>query len=477
MPSISPTALATLRAALSPSAAVYLPEEDGYSTKRWAVNAEKPAALVACPVTSEDVVQILTFTQSKGPYAAQEKIGFAVKSGGYSPSGTSSSEGGIVIDLGAKMHDIRVDPTAKLVYAGGGCTWGQVDAAAIDFGLATVSGMLNNIGVGELTLDAGLGWLTGQHGMVIDNVVQMTVVTSWGDILIASQSENSDLFWALRGGGGNFGIVTQFAYRLYEQRPQVYSSALVFPPPMAGPVTAELNAWLSERTCSENALVIYTKGVTSQPVMVLHLVYNGDPEEGEKKFERFKKLCPVRDTSGSIPFTKLNTLQNAHTKPGKFGLIHASAIPAVSSGIPTEFITSTFSSWLKFMQQHPAIENLVTLIQFHHPDKRCSVASDATAYPNRQRVYDLKFMIQWTDPKFTWEAQDALERLSDVFNEAQEKHFTSEVINTHLCSHLDENLFTSAEIEARFGDNYQRLVEVKNKFDPSGLFGEWFVSR
>ncbi|KAG8696146.1 hypothetical protein FRC08_007333 [Ceratobasidium sp. 394] len=147
MPPVDPTALATLRAALSPSAGVYLPGEEGYSTKRWAVNAEKPAALVACPATPEDVVQILTFAQGKAPYESQTELEFVVKSGGYSPSGASSSDGGLVIDLEPKMQNVRVDPNAKLAYVGAGCLWGQVEEAAIEHGLAPVSGVSNHIGV------------------------------------------------------------------------------------------------------------------------------------------------------------------------------------------------------------------------------------------------------------------------------------------------------------------------------------------
>ncbi|KAG9089948.1 hypothetical protein FRC07_012221, partial [Ceratobasidium sp. 392] len=358
MSPIDPSTLESLRGTLSSSAGVYLPGEDGYSTKRWAANAENPAALVACPATPEDVVQILAFAQGKAPYESQKRLEFVVKSGGYGPSGASSSDGGIVIDLNPKMQNVRIDPNAKLAYVGAGCLWGQVEEAAIEHGLAPVSGVLNQIGVGGLTLEGGFGWLCGQHGLTIDNVVQMTVVTAFGEILTASDSENPDLFWALCGGGGKFGLVTEFVYRLHEQRPTLYSSVLVFPPPTVGAVVPELNSWLSQRTPAENAALIYTIGTTGQPVLVLHLVFNGDPEEGAKKFERFKKLCPVRDISGAIPFVKLNTLQNEHTKGGKFAVVRAGTIPAVSTGLPVDFVTSTFTTWLKFLKQYPAVDNV-----------------------------------------------------------------------------------------------------------------------
>ncbi|KAG9106055.1 hypothetical protein FRC07_008988, partial [Ceratobasidium sp. 392] len=147
MTAIHGSALAALRAALSPEATISLPGDTTYSTKRWARNAEKPAGVVVCPATPEDVAQALAFVQGKGAYSAQEKLDFAVKSGGHSPSGASSSNGGLVIDLQPNMHGARVDPDAKLVYVKGGSVWGEVDEAAIQHGLATVAGTVNHTGV------------------------------------------------------------------------------------------------------------------------------------------------------------------------------------------------------------------------------------------------------------------------------------------------------------------------------------------
>ncbi|KAG8733177.1 hypothetical protein FRC12_018959 [Ceratobasidium sp. 428] len=478
MSPIDPSALAALRGAISSSAAVHLPGEDGYSIKRWAVNAEKPAALVACPATPEDIVQILAFAQGKSPYESQKPLEIVVKSGGVSPSGASSSDGGIVIDLHPNMQNVRIDPKDKLAYVGAGCLSSQVEEAAIKDGLAPVSGVLNQIGGGPLTLEAGYGWLTGQYGLVIDNTVQITVVTPSGDVLTASESENSDLFWALRGGGGNFGVVTEFVYRLHEQCSDVYSSVLVFPPPKVGDVIPELNSWLSERTPAENVAMIYTVGSTGQPVLVLHFAYNGDPEEGAAKFERFKKLCPVRDISGTLPFTKLSSLQNDYTKPGKLATIRGDAIPAISTGIPVDFVTDTFTTWLKFLKEHPAAENVVVFAQLFHPDKRCSVPSDATAYPNRDKTYVISYMMQWTDPGFTSLAQCAIDQLTDVFNKSRDKHFPSDSLTAaSLSHHLNEAVSVNSEVQKRFGNNYQRLVEVKNKYDPKGLLGQWFLAR
>ncbi|KAG8778740.1 hypothetical protein FRC12_024848 [Ceratobasidium sp. 428] len=150
MAPINESALSALRSGLSSQASISLPGDATYTTKRWARNAEKSAGIVVCPATPEDVVQILKFVQGKGAYSAQGKLDFAVKSGGHSPSGASSSEGGLVIDLQPNMHGVRVDPDAKLAYVKGGSIWKEVDEAAFEYGLAAVAGTVNHTGVGGL---------------------------------------------------------------------------------------------------------------------------------------------------------------------------------------------------------------------------------------------------------------------------------------------------------------------------------------
>jgi len=171
---------------------------------RWAANAQHPAKVVAFVKGPEDVALAIK-------YARDQNITFAIRGGGHSVSGASSSDGGLVIDLSRYLNGVKVDPDKKVAYVGGGALWETVDKTAIMHGLATVAGTVNHTGVGGLLLGGGFGFLTPLHGLVIDNLVQATVVTASGATLTANATENSDLFWGIRGAGSNFGVCTELS--------------------------------------------------------------------------------------------------------------------------------------------------------------------------------------------------------------------------------------------------------------------------
>lgn len=191
-------------------------------------------------------------------FATSNNIPLAIKGGGHNASGASSVEDGINIDLNRYFNTAKVDPEKKLVYVGGGALWGTVDKAVIAHGLATPGGTVNHTGVGGLILGGGYGWLSGQHGLVIDNLAQATVVIADGSIVTASDSSHPDLFWGIRGGGCNFGIVTEFVLRLHPQRKTVCAGMIIFPPPML-PKIAELVDGF-DRAENEGMMIILTRG-------------------------------------------------------------------------------------------------------------------------------------------------------------------------------------------------------------------------
>lgn len=480
MSSINSAALDRLRKSLSPSASANLPGDPDYSNKRWALNAEKPAAIVACPATAEDVAQILAFSQGKAPYEDQQKLALAVKGGGHTPSGASSSDGGLVIDLQPKMHDVRVDPAAKLAYVGGGCLWADVDDATAKHGLASVSGVVSHTGVGGLTLGGGFGWLCSQYGLVIDNLVQVTLVTSSSEILTASESENTDLFWAVRGGGGNFGVVTEFVLKLYDQRPDLYTSVLIYPPPLLEKIVPEINAWLTERTPAENAHLIFAIGPNGQPAFMLQLVYNGDSDTGAKKFERFVKLGPVVNQTETIPYLKLNRMQDPLAHHGSYRLLQGNFVPAVPSGLPLSLVTDMFGAWHKFVTENPAASPSVLIFELYHPGKWSSIPPEATAYVHRKPTFNVAYLIHWTDPSFTEHAAGVTQELDQAYIRFRDAHFPRELVGEGgYTNYLDDESRKASQnsefTSRRFGRNFERLVEVKKRYDPGNLFGRWFA--
>ncbi|KAG8868536.1 hypothetical protein FRB97_002227 [Tulasnella sp. 331] len=235
--------------------------------------------------------------------AQAQKKELAVTSGAYhNTSGSSYTKEGILVDL-SKLNTVKVDAVKRVAYVQGGARFRQVEEAAIKFGLAMPAGTVSDVGVAGLTVGGGIGWLSGQHGLVIDNLISATVVIANGDILNASAAENSDLFWGIRGGGSNFGIVVEFVFQLHEQREEVYSTsdpitrilALIFAGDRLPLVVQQINRWTGKQTPTEaGSLIFFNDPATGQTMIEWFGVKNGSEEEGKAAFEGFSELgtCP-----------------------------------------------------------------------------------------------------------------------------------------------------------------------------------------
>ncbi|KAG5643862.1 hypothetical protein DXG03_009546 [Asterophora parasitica] len=270
---------------------------------RWAVNAQRRAKVVAFVKDAEDIVLAIN-------YARVHALPIAIRGGGHSPAGGSSSEGGLVIDLSRYINGAKVDAEKRVVYVGGGALWEVVDKEAIKHGLATVAGTVNHTGVGGLSLGGGYGWLSAQHGLVIDNIVQATVVTADGSVLTTSDEENPDLFFAIRGGGSNFGVVMEFVLKLHPQRPTVYSGLLIFAPSALEKLLDVTTEWLANAGEKEGMLQLLTLGPDGKPAIILALFYNGTEAEGRANYKSFLDLGPVADLTKEVPYEELNALLN-----------------------------------------------------------------------------------------------------------------------------------------------------------------------
>ncbi|CAE6426406.1 unnamed protein product [Rhizoctonia solani] len=526
MSTIDLSALSLLREVLSPEGSIHLPGDPDYSNKRWAVNAEKNAAAVAWPATPEDVAQVLAFAQGKAPYTSQKRLHVAVKGGGHTPSGASSSDGGLVIDLqpklggvlafaqgkapytsqkrlhvavkggghtpsGASSSDgglvidlqpklggVRVNPAEKLAYVGGGALWRDVDEATTPYGLASVAGTVGHTGVGGLTLGGGFGWLTGNHGLVIDNLTQATVVTSPGSVLTASASKNPDLFWAIRGGGGNFGVVTEFVLKVHPQNPEVFTSTLTFLPGLLDRIVPEINAWLLGRTPSEIVYIIFANPPEAQPLVLLQFVYTGEPKMGYQKLERFTKLGAINVQTEVIPYMKLNHMNDPLVGHGLHRMLQGNFVPDIPEGLPVPFVSNLFSAWVKFITDHPPAASSVVALEFHHHGKISSVPPDVTAYAHRNPAHNVMFVITWMDPGFNELARGATLDLNQAFTLSREEHFPSDLVGRGgYTNYMDEEsrIYNKEFTQRRFGANYSRLMELKSRYDPSNIFGRWIV--
>src|SRR5919198_964404 len=302
---LSQEALAELRMQLRGEALT--PGDPGYEQARPPFNAmqlDRPSLVVRCTGTA-DVVDAVNFARDHG-------IELTVRGGGHSVAGLSSSDGGMVIDL-SPMHAVDVDPDAKLVRVQAGALWGDVDRETQLFGLATPGGVVSDTGVAGLTLGGGYGWLRRKYGLSCDNVVEAQVVTADGQVLTASADENPDLYWALRGGGGNFGIVTSFAFRVHPLGPIVAFTGVFYPQAEAAKILRGYREYFRNAPdeVSPEAISItmpsdphLPEAIHDQECFIVAALYAGDVDQGMEVMQPLRELAtPLADISQPMPFT------------------------------------------------------------------------------------------------------------------------------------------------------------------------------
>ncbi|KIM25633.1 hypothetical protein M408DRAFT_205383 [Serendipita vermifera MAFF 305830] len=450
------------------------------SLLRFAKNAQRNAAMVAFVKSAEDVSKVITLVnaRSTGPGS----IHVAVRGGGHSTSGSSSSEGGIVIDLSRYLNTARVDQERQLGYVGGGANWAAVDKEAIKYGLATTGGTVNHTGVGGLSLGGGLGWLMGEHGMTIDNILQVTLVTSDGSILTVNSTSHPDLYWGIRGGGPNFGCVTEFVFQLYPQRPTVFAGPLVFPPPLLPTVMDAVHEWYAGASEKEAAVVAMTsKGSTGTPLVIAIVFYNGDEEEGRKRFSKLLSLGPIVDGTRMIPYEALNSLQNGTAPYG--GNYHLSGTVRGERGIKAETAIQLFDQLVEIASAPgecatDGVPVMAVVWEFFHLKKAASVASDATAYRMRVAHPASPIMIAWqTDgPEATKDAKNRILQLKQRLDEGLKDSFGGGrgKDDTGYGNYEMGNPQATDAAAPLYGENYPRLQELKAKYDPAMMFRSWY---
>jgi hypothetical protein len=447
---------------------VVTPDDHGYAEAiaRWAANAERKAKVVSFVKDNQDVIISLNFAKANN-------LPIAVRGGGHSATGASSVQNGLVIDLSRYMNEVTVDPSKKLAYVGGGALWEAVDKTAIKHGLATVAGTVNHTGVGGLVLGGGYGWLSGSYGLAIDNLFQATVVTADGSVLTASEEQNSDLFFAIRGGGGNFGVVTEFVFKLYPQRPTIYSGMMIFAPPALEKVIEATNNWFKDVGENESMLQVSAVGPDGKPGFVVIPFFNGTESEGRARFKAFIDIGPVADLTKEMPFEELNGLQNPMAAHGK-GVYLKGATHKRANYLPIANAHNRFVELVKTGNFTGAI-----IYEYFPLEKINSVPKNATAF-RRELVSSVLVNLNW-DQKVQDRSEEGRKYAHELA--AIIAGDGSDLTNSESLGYSnydpDSTLNNgkgpiSDKAKLVFGDNYPRLQAIKKRYDPDNIFNKWF---
>ncbi len=418
------------------------PEDDRYGAARAVFNAmvdRRPALIVRCASVA-DVMRGVEFARS-------HDLPLSIHGGGHSVAGKAVCDGGLMLDL-SSMKGIRVDPVRRTAEAQGGLTLGEFDHETQAFGLATTLGVVSVTGIAGLTLGGGLGWLNGLHGLACDNLISAEVVTADGRLLRATEEENEDLFWGIRGGGGNFGVVTSFGYRLHPVS-TVLAGGLSYPLAKAHEVLRFYHEFASG--CPDELSTTASLGVTPDGVIGVSVCYCGPLEEGERVLRPLREFgSPLADNIEPMAYTTLQNSPDAGFPPGRRHYWKSSYLKELGE--------EAIEIMAEYVSEMPSPATGVGLQQMHGVASR--VDPTATAFPHRDEHYDFLILSQWADPA---ESERNVEWTRSLF-EAMEPFFGEGVYVNNLGDEGEDR------VRAAYGANYERLLDLKGKYDPTNLF-------
>lgn len=423
----------------------FISGDDGYDAARAIPNAmidRRPAIIARCAGPA-DVIACVRF-------AREHDIVVAVRGGGHSVAGKSVCEGGLMIDMSA-MKGIRVDPIRRTVRAETGLKLGEFDRETQAFGLATTLGVVSATGIAGLTLGGGWGHLHAKYGLAIDNLIGADVVTAEGRLLTASASENPDLFWGLRGGSGNFGVVTSLEYRLHEVGP-VLAGGLFYPAEKAKDV---LHFWREFAAVSPDELVTQGGCFTlpdGTPVFAVAACYCGSLAEGEKVLKPLRSFgSPIADSIAPMAYTQLQSMFDPFFPPGRLTYVKSNFIRSLSD--------EAIEVLAEYAGKSPSPHTFAPFIENWH-GAATRVAATETAFPHRQYSWNLMIWSVWTSPS---ESEKNIQWTRKCW-EALRPFLVADSYGNYLADEGD-----SSE-RAAYGPNYDRLIALKNKYDPTNLF-------
>ncbi|HLF71610.1 MAG TPA: FAD-binding oxidoreductase [Dehalococcoidia bacterium] len=421
--------------------------DPGYEEARkvWNGNIDRHPALIARCTGVADVINAVNF-------ARDNNLVIALRGGAHNAAGHATCDGGIVLDLSG-MKGIRVDPVARTAQAQPGLTWAEFDRETQAFGLATTGGTVSNTGIAGLTLGGGIGWLSGMHGLSCDNLLSADVVTADGRFLHASADENPDLFWALRGGGGNFGVVTSFEYRLHPVGPIVLGGLVLHPIDKARELLAFFREFSSELPDEAFSAFVMLSMPDGTPLAGYILCYSAALEEGERVFEKIRKFgSPVVDAVQPMPYEVRQGLIDDGVAPHGWQRYW-------KSGFANEPSDALLDRLAEAGKTRTSPMTALAIFPFHGAMIR--VPSDATAFAIRRPGWDVNLISQWLDPA---ESEKHIAWTREMW-QSIEPHTSGGAYINHIAA--DDK---PEKVRASYGANYDRLAKIKAKYDPQNLF-------
>ena len=428
-------------------------DDEGYEQARAVYNAmiDKRPVVVTRPVNAGDVIAAVNF-------ARESRLPIAIRGGGHSVPGFGTCDGGVVIDL-SRMRSVRVNPAKRTARAEGGATWGDFNAATYPFGLATTGGIISTTGVSGLTLGGGIGYLARGFGLSLDNLISADVVTADGKFLIASEKENEDLFWAVRGGGGNFGVLTSLEFRLHPVK-DIYGGPMFYELKHVGDILRFYREYIKDAPEQMGCfpafqiappLPFIPENRHGDTFVAMVACWAGPLDQGEKQLKPFHDVAPVvAEFVGPMPYPALNSAFDGLVPPGLQHYWKANFVKEL-----------TDHAIVAHIENGPKIPAVNSTMHIYPINGACHrVASDATAFGHRDANFATVIAGMWPDP--THNAAN-IKWVRDYYDATAPHSEQGGYIN--FAADDDQS-----RAPANFGANYDRLVAAKRKYDPDNLF-------
>ncbi len=450
------TAIDTLRDAVAGE--VFTPTDSGYDAARavWNAMIDRRPAVIVRPDNEDGVVTAVSFART-------HRLPISIRGGAHNVAGHAVGDDGVMIDLSA-MTGVRVDPERRRAWVQGGATWGSVDAATQAFGLATPGGLISETGVGGLTLGGGIGWLRSRYGLSIDNLVAADVVTADGRIVHAGPDDNPDLLWALKGGGGNFGVVTSFEFALHPIGPRVYFAGPVYPIDAGSAPIRFWREFLADKSDRVASLIEfstipsdpgYPEAAWGRRVYTVGALFAGDADEGEALLQPLRELGEmVADFSGQMDYRDVQQLFDTVIPFGQHRCYWKSRYVG---GLTDEVIDLV----LERNARPPSANTLSSIWNFG--GATAAIGAEETAFGDRSMPYMVSVDSIWTAAEddtanIGW-TRDFWERLAPY------SHHDRIYLNFAGLGEDNEDLVRSS-----YGANYDRLATIKRRYDPDNVF-------